>query len=553
MSDQDTIRRCLLNYDTRRLGQVFTDVLVIGAGVAGLRAAIEAAQHADVLLVTKDRLGQSNTALAQGGIAAVTDPADSFEAHIADTLQVGCGLNDPRAVETIAREGPARVEELIAWGAAFDLDKGEVALGREAGHSARRIVHALGDATGRELSRALVDRTRRSPRVRVFEDCFVIDLAVDSGECLGALTFHEKYGHQIIWAGQTILASGGAGRLFRETTNGPGATADGHAIALRAGARLRDMEFVQFHPTALYIAGAARALISEAVRGEGAYLVDRAGERFMPSYHPDAELAPRDVVSRSILRRMMATDSTTVYLDVRHFPDGAFAARFPHIDALCRDFDIDAARELIPVRPAAHYMIGGVAVDIDGRSSVEGLWACGEAAATGVHGANRLASNSLLEGLVFGKRIGAAAARRAAERAGPRTPRPLRHQIAPSSKTELDLPDVCNSLRALCWRNLGIERNGDRLRETLEIIDFWRRYVMDKVEHQRAGWEIQNMLMVARCVALSAQRRTESRGVHFRTDYPEADDAAHLGHVTLQVVDGAVQLGLEPVDPACPL
>ncbi len=545
MSEHFARRRYLLNFESQRLGQVFTDVLVIGTGVAGLRAAIEAAGSAHVILITKDTPEECNTAYAQGGIAVVTNPQDTIEAHVRDTLEVACGLGDERMIEQMAREGPARLRELIEWGASFDLENGAVALGIEGGHSARRIVHARGDATGREVSRILGRTAMSMERIRVFDNCFVIDLVVEDGRCIAALTYHPKYGHQIIWARQTILASGGAGCVFRETTNSPAATADGHAIAFRAGATLRDMEFVQFHPTALYIAGAARALISEAVRGEGGYLVDREGNRFMQAFHTDGELAPRDVVSRAIVRRMAATGGTCVYLDVRHFPTGRFAERFPNIAALCKDFDINVERDLIPVRPAAHYMIGGVVVDAGGRSSIDGLWACGEAASTGVHGANRLASNSLLEGLVFGQQVGARVADLASPQRGPVTPRNLRSRIEPSPRTELDLTDVRNSLRALCWRNLGIDRTGDRLSETSEIIDFWARYVMDKVLWDRAGWEMQNMLTVARLIADAATARRESRGVHYRSDFPDQDDAQFKGHVTQRRTEGRIAVGFE--------
>ncbi len=547
MSEHFARRRYLLNFDSQRLGQVFTDVLVIGAGVAGLRAAIEAADSAQVVLITKDQPAECNTAYAQGGIAVVSNPEDSIEAHVRDTLEVACGLGDKSLIQRMAAEGPRRIQELTSWGATFDLENGAVALGIEGGHSARRIVHARGDATGREVSRALARKVASMESVRLFDQCFVIDLVVDEGRCLAALTFHPKYGHQIIWARQTVLASGGAGCLFRETTNSPAATADGHALAFRAGALLRDMEFVQFHPTALYVAGAARALISEAVRGEGAYLVDRDGNRFMQNYHPDGELAPRDVVSRSILRQIVATSATCVYLDVRHFPRGRFAERFPNIAALCRDFDINVERDLIPVRPAAHYMIGGVAVDADGRSSIDGLWACGEAASTGVHGANRLASNSLLEGLVFGQRAGAMAAQTALQRHSAAGPSAFRSFLEPSPRTELDLADVRNSLRALCWRNLGIERSRDRLAETIEIVDFWARYVMDKVLSDRAGWETQNMLTAARLIAEAARAREESRGVHFRNDFPAQDDRRFRGHVTLRRSEGGIATSFEPL------
>lgn len=534
MSEHFVRRRYLLNFESRRLGQVFTDVLVIGSGVAGLRAAIEAGRRAQVIIISKDAIDACNTAWAQGGIAVVTDPADSIEAHARDTLEVACGIGDPRMTRLMAQEGPARLAEMVEWGASFDGANGAVELGMEGGHTARRIVHARGDATGREVSRVLAQRALSCPNVRVFENCFVIDLVVEEGRCIAALTHHQKYGHQVIWARQVILASGGAGCLYRETTNTPSATADGHAMAFRAGATLRDMEFVQFHPTALYVAGASRALISEAVRGEGAYLVDRDGRRFMNEYHADAELAPRDVVSRAIISRMAETDATCAYLDVRHFPRGRFARRFPGIAALCRDFDIDVEKQLIPVRPAAHYMVGGVLVDDEGRTSVEGLRACGEAASTGVHGANRLASNSLLEGLVFGRRAGMAAADAVAESTAPPTPRELRSHVAPSQRTELDLPDVRNSLRALSWRNLGIDRTADRLNETIEIVDFWARYVMDKVLWDRTGWETQNMLTTARLIALAALAREESRGVHFRSDFPQTDDVRFRGHVLLR-------------------
>jgi L-aspartate oxidase len=309
------------------------------------------------------------------------------------------------------------------------------------------------------------------------------------------------------------------------------------------------MEFFQFHPTALYLAGAARALISEAVRGEGGRLVDRDGSRFMTGYHPDGELAPRDVVSRAILQHIAATSSTCVYLDVRHLPPGRFHSRFPNIAALCADFDIDVAHDLIPIRPAAHYMIGGVCVDRDGRTSVDGLLACGEAASTGVHGANRLASNSLLESLVFGKRAGQVAAEVAAQNGAAVRPRTIKYASAMSPRTELDLPDVRNSLRAVCWRNVGIERTSDRLTETMEIIDFWGRYVMDKVLSHRMGWETQNMLTVARCMAQAALAREESRGTHFRSDFPQPDDGRFLGHLILHRAAEGIRQTFEPLTP----
>jgi len=527
-------RRYLINFDLSRVGHVFTDVLVVGGGVAGLRAAIEAAGFGQVVVVTKETLAESATAYAQGGVAAVLDAGDSVERHVADTLSVGAGLCARDVVERLASDGPERVRELVTWGAQFDMQAGRVALGLEGAHSAPRIVHARGDATGREILGTLDQRARGHERIRAFEQCFVVDLLTFDGACVGALTFHPKYGHQAIWARETVLAAGGCGALFRESTNPPSATGDGHALALRAGATLRDMEFIQFHPTTLYVAGATRALVSEAVRGEGGKLVDRRGQRFMETYHPDAELAPRDVVSRAILDFMVKTGATEVYLDVRHFSPDKFAARFPNISALAGEFGIDVSRDLIPVRPAAHYTIGGVRVDPAGRSDLPGLWACGEAASSGAHGANRLASNSLLEGLVLGRDVGARAGESARAHPVAKRPSEYRHALPQSPRTPLDVSDVRNSLRSLVWRNVGIERSGPRLEETIELIDVWARYVMDKVFDARIGWETQNMLTIARCAAMSALARKESRGTHYRSDYPTADPERFLGHIEVR-------------------
>jgi L-aspartate oxidase len=569
MLESITQRRYLIPFNAARLPQQFTDVLVIGGGVAGLRAAIAAADAgAEVLLLTKDTVAESNPWYAQGGIAAVLQPLDSYESHIHDTEVGGAGLCDEKAVRIVIEEGPKRVLELLEWGANFDKRPGnahDLAFTLEGGHSFARIIHAYGDATGKELAQTLIRTVRSRENIRISEASFAIDLItedateisgtsalispqinansphlplqrsadvplISGGRCIGAIALIDDQ-VQILWAKRTILASGGAGQLYRESTNPRIATADGHAMAYRAGAVVQDMEMVQFHPTTLYVAGASRALITEAVRGEGAYLVDRNGYRFMGDYHPSKELAPRDVVSRAIVEQIRKTHYTHVYLDARHLPAAEFLERFPQLAKLLEQFEIDPAKDLIPIHPAAHYMIGGVDADDFGRSSLPGLYAVGEAGCSGLHGANRLGSNSLLEGLAFGARAGADAAKGAKEN-NIKFPLKLEHKIPPSSKTELDITDVKSSLRSVMWRNVGIERDGPRLEETREIIAFWARYVMDKLfipnnlgpSAAVAGWEVQNMLTVGALIANAAMSRTESRGCHYRLDYPTTDN-----------------------------
>jgi len=522
-------RRYLLSFESRRLPHIFTDVVVIGCGAAGLRAAIEVADQGQVIVLAKGPVEESNTYYAQGGMAAVMDPADSLEDHVADTVATGCGLGDEKIVRHVIAEAPRHVQQMRDWGLPFDMADGGLSLGREGGHKAHRIVHAEGDATGRVLTETLLERARQLDGLKIFDECFAIDLLTDPPDgssqavCVGVLTYHPRYGLQIVRARQTILAAGGAGMLWRETSNPPVATADAIAMAYRAGVMLADLEMMQFHPTTLYVAGSTRSLISEAVRGEGAYLLDREGSRFMAEYHEMAELAPRDVVSRAIMEQMARTDATHVLLDVRHLGSEAFARRFPQIDRQCRSFGIDPGESPIPVHPAAHYMIGGAQADIDGQTSLPGLLACGEASCTGLHGANRLASNSLTEALVFGQRCGQVAAAAISESNGKLTARPISWANEPSDRTELDLTDIRNSLRSVMWRNVGIVRCGERLAETLEIVDFWCRYVLDKEFFDTAGWEVQNMLTTSYLIAECAMRRTETRGVHYRRDFPDTD------------------------------
>jgi L-aspartate oxidase len=414
------------------------------------------------------------------------------------------------------------------------VEGGEIALTQEGGHSHRRIVHALGDATGKEVMRAMLAELRKRPNVQIWERTFTIDLLTHDGVCRGAIVWNPQHGKTIVWAKQTILATGGAGRLYRETTNPEIATGDGHAIAFRAGAEVRDMEFMQFHPTVLYIAGSSRHLITEAARGEGAYLRDSTGYRFMRDYHPAGELAPRDDVSRAITSQMAKTRHGSVYLDLSHLPPGLVRERFPHIGKVCADFGLDITRDLIPVCPGAHYMIGGLTVDIQGRTTLPGLWAAGEVTSSGLHGANRLASNSLLEGLVFGLSTGQGAANQAKTLPDQFAALPILSGLSekPHEEKELNLADVRNALTSLMWRNVGIRRQEDGLKEAADQVNFWDRYVSLREFSTPPGWELQNMLLVARLMIASATERRESRGVHYRSDYPETlAEAKHIAIV----------------------
>jgi len=532
MAEKSEFRRYLINIDSISTQQLFTDCVVIGSGIAALRAAIEASEHRNVILVCKGTMQDSNTYKAQGGIASVLDKSDTFESHMADTLSTGCGICDKDIVERVVRQGPELVEQLLHWGTEFDLADGQIATTLEGGHNHPRVAHAHGDETGRIIAEALIRKVRQISNIRILESFYAIDLlTTEDNKCAGIIGCDGQRGPQIIWAANTILATGGIGQLYRETTNPEGATGDGIAMAYRAGAVLRDLEFVQFHPTTLYIAGATRALITETLRGEGAILVDNKGRRFMKNYHEAAELAPRDVVSRAILAQMQKTESTHVYLDVRHFDRKFFAKRFPFINELLESFDLDIKNDLIPVRPSAHYMIGGVKTDSSARTSIKNLYACGEIASTGLHGANRLGSNSLLEGLVFGKTAGQAVTKSTRATATHLKQPLIQYQIPHSDRTRLDAADVRNSLRALMWRNVGITRMEQPLLEAQEIIRFWQRYVMDKIFDSAEGWECQNMLTTSLLIARSAEMRRESRGVHFRRDFPNTNNKNFKKHL----------------------
>jgi L-aspartate oxidase len=527
-------RRYLVPFDPKRVPHMFADVLIVGAGIAGSRAALEIDPRLRVVVVTKDRVELSNSAWAQGGIAGALDPSDTIGSHAEDTITAGAGLCDRDVVDAVVAAAPDLIRELVAFGAKFDDHEGALALTLEGGHSHRRVAHALGDATGREVMRALIERVRGSRSVEIWEKTFTIDLLTHEGECRGALVWNAAHGKTFVWAKQTILATGGAGRLYRETTNPDVATADGQAAAFRAGAELRDMEMMQFHPTVLYIAGSSRHLISEAVRGEGAYLVDAGGYRFMGDYDKRLELAPRDIVSRAITDQMAKTHHPCVYLDLRHIPPARVAERFPHIGQVCREFGLDLAHDLIPVRPGAHYMIGGLTIDQRGATTLPGLWGAGEVTSSGLHGANRLASNSLLEGLYFGRLCGRYASSAALGRPDEYRALPLesgwtaRH----GEDEELNLTDLRNSLSSLMGRHVGIRRDASGLKQAAEQVEFWDRYVGAREFNTVEGWELQNMLLAARLMIASALARTESRGVHYRSDYPRADEGQG-GHVAI--------------------
>ena len=536
--------RYLVSFDARDTFHRFADVLVIGAGIAGLRAALEVPADLRVMVVTKDRVTESNSTYAQGGIAGVLSPEDTFGNHVEDTLVAGDGLCDRAVVELVVREAPTEIERLVDWGTKFDQENGSLALTREGGHSHRRIVHALGDSTGFEVMRAIIARAKAAPNLTLWDDTFTVDLLTDGGRCVGAAVSRPGLGKVLIWASQVVLASGGCGMVYRETTNPPVATGDGMAAAYRAGAELRDMEFMQFHPTVLYVAGSARYLISEAVRGEGAYLRDVNGERFMPNEDPRGELAPRDVVARAIFRTMERTQHPNVYLDLAHLDPAMVRSRFPGIGKVCRGFGLDITKDRIPVRPGAHYMMGGVTVDTEGRATLPGLWAAGEVTSSGLHGANRLASNSLLEGLVFGAICGRGVTSAIRDGSRDLRARPLQSVfVPPETDDRLDVADLTNALRALMVRNMGIVRTRSRLLEAKRDVGFWCNYALGREFADRPSWELQNLLTVARLMIDAALMREESRGTHFRSDFPTRDDAKWGGRHVASVLGAPLVWG----------
>ncbi|RJQ44987.1 MAG: L-aspartate oxidase [Nitrospiraceae bacterium] len=495
------------------------DFLVIGGGVAGLRAAIELAPKGSVLVLTKDKQTESSTEYAQGGIAVALSDEDEVSIHYEDTIKAGDGLCREDAVRILVEEGPGLILELISWGAEFDKEGSKLSFTREAAHSRKRILHSRGDATGKEIERALIHKARTLPSISRYDFAFTLDLIMYGERCIGASVLR---GSSVIhiFAKAVILATGGAGQVYSRTTNPMIATGDGIAIAYRAGAMIIDMEFVQFHPTTLYSPTAPPFLLSEAMRGEGAVLKNINGERFMPGYHEMAELAPRDAVTRAIVSEMVKTNAKHVYLDLTHLDKDFVTRRFPLIYSTCLQYNIDITEEGVPVSPAAHYIMGGVYTNIEGETSIKGLFAAGEVACTGVHGANRLASNSLLEGLVYGARTG----KRAAiyideENVGITVAAPVQREAAKSTLhlSNFDIEKLRSTVRQLMWNKAGIIR----CEESLSIIKKWldrKQPVMDIPFQSRRGCELKNLLTVARLITDSALFRKGSVGAHFRSD-----------------------------------
>lgn len=519
-----------------------TDYLVIGSGIAGLRAAIELAPHGRVLIVNKGNPPESASEFAQGGIAVVLDPQDSIEAHIADTLLAGKGLCRPEAVEALVKEGPDRVQELIRWGARFDREQDRYILAKEAAHRSARILRAQGDATGTEIMRALTEKAQQFQSIRWLVQHFTADLLVEEGRCIGAVLLSESNGVRAVGAKSVVLATGGAGQVYLRTTNPPVATGDGMAMAYRAGCVLEDMEFVQFHPTALALPSAPAFLLTEAMRGEGAILRNPRGEAFMKRYDPAAELATRDVVSRAIWQEMQVGHTPHVYLDVTHLKAAFIRERFPTITQTCLRYGLDITRTLIPIAPSAHFMIGGATTSLTGATSIHGLYAAGEVACSGIHGANRLASNSLLEGLVFGARAGeavaAASSKHAVETSAIQSAlaKRLPEWTARRSAFPTALTPAGHRLKEAMWNQVGIVRDQASLAQALKLLEDWEPLLTAPIASRSEG-EFKNLVTVALLIARAALLRKNGIGVHYRSDDPEPGKSPESRHIAFHWPD----------------
>jgi L-aspartate oxidase len=498
-----------------------TDFLIIGAGVAGLRAAIELCRHGEVTMVAKGGPQDNNSFYAQGGVAVALSEEDDVDLHFTDTVKAGHQLGSRPATKALVEEGPSRIHELIEWGAKFDTVDGQLAFTKEGAHSRHRVLRAGGDATGSEMVRALSTKAQGLTNLKWLGNHFGVDLLIQDGRCCGAIVLDEQKGTcKTILASAVLLVTGGAGQIYARTTNPPNATGDGIAMALRAGAVLEDMEFVQFHPTSLYLPSSPPFLLSEALRGEGGILRNNRCERFMKQYDRNQELAPRDIVSRAIWAEMQKTKARHVYLDVTHLGEKFLKERFPTIYSTCLRYDIDISEEWVPVSPSAHYFMGGVKTDLHGASNLPGLFAAGEAACSGVHGANRLASNSLLEGLVFGLRAAEAAATYAKTSSPPSSMTPsVARRSSAQHMSEQDVEKLRNSLRRLMWTKVGLIRTAESLRKAFDQLQQWSRK-LQMPPFNRTGLETQNMVQVGLCVTEAALWRTNSVGAHYREDIP---------------------------------
>lgn len=538
------IPRYLLSFDTETMPSMKCDVLVVGSGVAGLSVALRISRFCDVLLVTKSKLQVSTTHHAQGGIAAVMDSNDSARSHLEDTLVAGAGLSDPVATEVLVKEGPERVGELLEdYNAQFDRTDGKLDLAKEGGHSHARVVHARGDATGSEVESALGHALKRSPSVRIMEDTFLVDVLTIGGSCAGALVGDARKTLSSVWAKAVVLASGGIGEVYLVTTNPPVCTGDGVAVGFRAGARTSDVEFVQFHPTALHIPEEPKYLISEALRGEGALLVDGEGNRVMEGEHPLEELAPRDIVVARMVDVMKQQETNHLFLDVRHLGAERIITRFPNIYEHCMEAGIDITRRLVPVSPAAHYTSGGVITDLRGKTDLPGLFACGETACTGIHGANRLASNSLLEGLVFAKRIASYLEENLGDMKTISNPRVCFSHEAAGPMVGVEL--LRGNLREVMRDSVGMLRFSRGLAGAIDFLEENSEVLRTEYLTVR-GMELKNMLTLAFLITTAALRRKESRGCHRRRDFPEVDDWNWRKHIDMSLADDELLTDTRP-------
>lgn len=543
------IPRYLIDLNFDELPKIQSDVIVIGSGIAGLFTALKASETHRVLMITKKSLFDSNTQHAQGGIAAVISDEDSPEYHLQDTLMAGAGLCSRKAVDVLVNEGPSGVRDLIRFGTEFDIENGELALTKEGAHSQRRILHAHGDATGAEIVRALAEKVRNHPNIELWDDHFVIDLLTsESGVCIGAIVQRRDGSKVIVRGSATIVCTGGAGQLYRYTTNPDIATGDGISLAYRAGAVIQDVEFIQFHPTSLCYPGAPRFLISEALRGEGAILRNIRGEAFMERYHPLQDLAPRDIVARAIVAEMEETRSTYVYIDITHEPADKIKHRFPTIYQYCMRYGLDLTCDWIPVAPAAHYMMGGIRTDLYGETSVGRLFACGEVSSTGVHGANRLASNSLSEAIVFGRRI--------TERIRELPPLTAEESVIKpcsqhSSRKEVPIQPIVErrlKLQKVMLRQVGLKRSAHTLLRGMDEL-FRQLSIFDSCLTKREEYEFANLLICALLTTKAALLREESRGGHYREDFPERDNERWLKHIQFQREQGISEEWITDAQP----